>query len=339
MTAAIELREASRAFGSIVALDGVSLEIAPGEFFALLGPSGSGKTTCLRLVAGFDHPDSGRVLLDGRDVTGVPPFDRDVNTVFQDYALFPHMSVAENVAYGPRVRGVAAAERRRRAVEMLELVRLGEFADRRPNQLSGGQKQRVALARALINRPKVLLLDEPLGALDLKLREEMQAELKGLQQQLGITFVFVTHDQGEALSMADRVAVFSGGRVEQLDTPRGLYMRPRTAFVANFVGSANVVSGALAERITGSRRPFAIRPELIEICPADGAPAEGLLGAEGTLEDVLYHGASSRCHVRVDPDTLLAVTRTESGGATAPPPAGARVRLAWRPGDAVQLEG
>jgi putative spermidine/putrescine transport system ATP-binding protein len=338
MTAAIELREASRAFGSIVALDGVSLEIAPGEFFALLGPSGSGKTTCLRLVAGFDHPDSGRVLLDGRDVTGVPPFDRDVNTVFQDYALFPHMSVAENVAYGPRVRGVAAAERRRRAVEMLELVRLGEFADRRPNQLSGGQKQRVALARALINRPKVLLLDEPLGALDLKLREEMQAELKGLQQQLGITFVFVTHDQGEALSMADRVAVFSGGRVEQLDTPRGLYMRPRTAFVASFVGSANVVSGALAERITGSRRPFAIRPELIEILPAGGALPEGLLGTEGTLEDVLYHGASSRCHVRVDPDTLLAVTRTESGGATASPPAGTRVRLAWRPADAVQLE-
>jgi putative spermidine/putrescine transport system ATP-binding protein len=324
MTAAIELREARRAFGSVVALDRVSLEIAPGEFFALLGPSGSGKTTCLRLIAGFDQPDSGQVLLEGRDVTDVPPFDRDVNTVFQDYALFPHMSVAENVAYGLRVRGVGAPERRRRALEMLVLVRLGDFAERRPNQLSGGQKQRVALARALINRPRV--------------REEMQAELKGLQQRLGITFVFVTHDQGEALSMADRVAVFSGGRIEQLDTPRGLYTRPRTGFVASFVGSANVVSGELAERITGSRRPFAIRPELIEIRPAEGPPPEGLLVAAGTLEDVLYHGASSRCHVRIDSDTLLTVARAESAGAAALPAVGSRVRLAWRPDDAVTLE-
>jgi putative spermidine/putrescine transport system ATP-binding protein len=338
MTAAIELREARRAFGSVVALDRVSLEIAPGEFFALLGPSGSGKTTCLRLIAGFDQPDSGQVLLEGRDVTDVPPFDRDVNTVFQDYALFPHMSVAENVAYGLRVRGVGAPERRRRALEMLVLVRLGDFAERRPNQLSGGQKQRVALARALINRPRVLLLDEPLGALDLKLREEMQAELKGLQQRLGITFVFVTHDQGEALSMADRVAVFSGGRIEQLDTPRGLYTRPRTGFVASFVGSANVVSGEFAERITGSRRPFAIRPELIEIRPAEGPPPEGLLVAAGTLEDVLYHGASSRCHVRIDSDTLLTVARAESAGAAALPAVGSRVRLVWRPDDAVTLE-
>jgi len=338
MTAAIELRKASRAFGSVVALDRVSLEVAPGEFFALLGPSGSGKTTCLRLIAGFDQPDSGEVLLDGVDVTSVPPFDRNVNTVFQDYALFPHMSVAENVAYGPRVRGVAAAERRSRAAGMLELVQLGEFADRRPTQLSGGQKQRVALARALINRPKVLLLDEPLGALDLKLREEMQTELKGLQQRLGITFVFVTHDQGEALSMADRVAVFSGGRIEQLDTPRALYMRPRTAFVANFVGSANVVSGTLAERITGRRTSFAIRPELIEIRPDEVALPEGLLATAGILEDVLYHGASSRCHVRIDSDTVLAVARAESAGAPPLPAPGTRVRLAWRPGDAVALE-
>ena len=229
--------------------------IAPGEFFALLGPSGSGKTTCLRLIAGFDQPDRGRMLLDGEDVTDVPPYDRNVNTVFQDYALFPHMTVAENVAYGLRVRGVA---RRRaaqaRAGEMLELVHLGELADRRPTQLSGGQRQRVALARALINQPKVLLLDEPLGALDLKLREEMQIELKGLQQRLGITFVFVTHDQGEALCMADRVAVFSRGRIEQLDTPRDLYTRPRTAFVASFVGSANVVDGRhWPSGITGPR--------------------------------------------------------------------------------------
>ena len=338
MTAAIELREASRAFGRVVALDRVSLEIAPGEFFALLGPSGSGKTTCLRLIAGFDQPDRGRILLDGEDVTDAPPYDRNVNTVFQDYALFPHMSVAENVAYGPRVRGVGTAERRRRAVETLELVRLGEFADRRPNQLSGGQKQRVALARALVNHPRVLLLDEPLGALDLKLREEMQAELKRLQQRLGITFVFVTHDQGEALSMADRVAVFSGGRIEQLDTPRGLYTRPRTAFVAGFVGGANVVAGELAERLTGQRTPFAIRPELVTILPPGTELPAGMLGADGTLEDVLYHGASSRCQVRVDAATLLAVARAESAGAAPLPPQGSRVRLAWRPGDAVALQ-
>ena len=338
MTPAIELRETSRAFGSVVALDRVSLTIAPGEFFALLGPSGSGKTTCLRLIAGFDHPDQGRILLDGEDVTDVPPYDRNVNTVFQDYALFPHMSVAENVAYGLRVRRVGAAERRKRALEMLGLVQLGEYADRRPNQLSGGQKQRVALARALINQPKVLLLDEPLGALDLKLREEMQAELKGLQQRLGITFVFVTHDQGEALSMADRVAVFSRGRIEQLDTPRALYTRPRTAFVASFVGSANVVAGELAERITGRRAAFAIRPELIEIRATGTAAQDGTLGTEGTLEDVLYHGSSSRCHVRLDAGTVLAVARTESAAALPLPPRGSRVRLAWRPDDAVALE-
>ncbi len=338
MTAAIELQDASRAFGAVVALDRVSLAIAPGEFFALLGPSGSGKTTCLRLIAGFDRPDSGRILLEGEDVTDIPPYDRNLNTVFQDYALFPHMTVAENVAYGPRVRGVAAEERRRRAGEMLELVRLGSYGDRRPAQLSGGQRQRVALARALINSPKVLLLDEPLGALDLKLREEMQAELKGLQQRLGITFVFVTHDQGEALSMADRVAVFSQGRIEQLDTPRGLYTRPRTAFVANFVGSANVVLGPAAERLTGRPRPFAIRPELIEVLPPGVAPADDAIACSGTLEEVLYHGASSRCHVRLDETTLLAVSRAESAAGAPLPPQGSRVQLAWRPESMVHLE-
>jgi putative spermidine/putrescine transport system ATP-binding protein len=339
MTAAIELQDASRAFGAVVALDHVSLTIAPGEFFALLGPSGSGKTTCLRLIAGFDRPDSGRILLDGEDVTDIPPYDRNLNTVFQDYALFPHMTVAENVAYGPRVRGVAAEERRRRAGEMLELVRLGSYGDRRPAQLSGGQRQRVALARALINSPKVLLLDEPLGALDLKLREEMQAELKGLQQRLGITFVFVTHDQGEALSMADRVAVFSQGRIEQLDTPRELYNRPRTAFVANFVGSANVIEAAAAERLTGRREPFAIRPELIEILPAGERAPGGAVSCEGTLADVLYHGASSRCHVRIDEHTLLAVARPESAADVAPLREGERVRLAWHADSAVALQG
>jgi len=339
MTPAIELRATRRAFGPVVALDSVSLTIAPGEFFALLGPSGSGKTTCLRLIAGFDQPDSGTILLDGVDVTDTPPFARNVNTVFQDYALFPHMTVAQNVAYGPRVRGVAAASRDQQARDMLELVRLGEFGARRPHQLSGGQRQRVALARALINQPKVLLLDEPLGALDLKLREEMQAELKSLQQRLGITFVFVTHDQGEALSMADRVAVFSQGRIEQLDTPRELYNRPRTAFVASFVGSANVVERAAAQRLTGREQAFAIRPELIELL-APGAPApDGCVHCAGEVIDVLYHGASSRLRVRLDERTTLAVARAEAGdGAGESLRAGTSVHLAWLPANAVPLQ-
>jgi putative spermidine/putrescine transport system ATP-binding protein len=327
MTPAIELAGVSRLFGTVRALDNVSLSIAPGEFFALLGPSGSGKTTCLRLIAGFDHPTSGKILLDGEDVTDIPPFDRSVNTVFQDYALFPHMDVAENVAYGPRVQGVSAPERRRLALEMLELVRLAAFADRAPSQLSGGQKQRVALARALINKPKVLLLDEPLGALDLRLREEMQIELKAIQQKIGITFVYVTHDQGEALSMADRVAVFRDGRVEQLDSPRDLYERPRTAFVARFVGSANVIEGELAQRISGAARAFAIRAEAIEVL-APGAPLpDGALSCEGLLEDIHYHGATSRWHVRTDAGQTIVAVLPE--GAAAAVPHGSRVRLAW----------
>jgi putative spermidine/putrescine transport system ATP-binding protein len=339
MTPAIELRATRLAFGSVVALDSVSLTIAPGEFFALLGPSGSGKTTCLRLIAGFDQPDSGTILLDGEDVTNTPPFARNVNTVFQDYALFPHMTVAENVAYGLRVRGVAAAERARQASAMLDLVRLGEFGARRPHQLSGGQRQRVALARALINRPKVLLLDEPLGALDLKLREEMQAELKGLQQRLGITFVFVTHDQGEALSMADRVAVFSQGCIEQLDTPRELYNRPQTAFVASFVGSANVVGRAAAQVLTGRNFAFAIRPELINILASGEPAADGYVQCAGEVVDVLYHGASSRLRVKIDGQTTLAVARAEiAGSGVEGLTAGARVSLAWRPEHAVPLQ-
>jgi putative spermidine/putrescine transport system ATP-binding protein len=339
VTPAIELRATRRAFGPVVALDSVSLSITPGEFFALLGPSGSGKTTCLRLIAGFDQPDSGTILLDGVDVTHSPPFMRNVNTVFQDYALFPHMTVAQNVAYGPRVRGVAAASRDRQARDMLELVRLGEFGARRPHQLSGGQRQRVALARALINQPKVLLLDEPLGALDLKLREEMQTELKGLQQRLGITFVFVTHDQGEALSMADRIAVFSRGRIEQLDTPRELYHRPRTAFVASFVGSANVVERAAARRLTGREQAFAIRPELIELlAPGEPVP-DGHVHCAGEVVGVLFHGSSSRLHVRLDERTTLSVARAEPGGeADEGTRAGASVRLAWLPGHAVPLQ-
>ena len=338
MTAAIELRNASRRFGSVVALDGVSLTIAPGEFFALLGPSGSGKTTCLRLIAGFDRPDSGSIWLDGVDVTGLPPHQRNVNTVFQDYALFPHMSVSENVAYALRVRGVAAAERQQRAREMLSLVQLESFGERRPAQLSGGQRQRIALARALINQPQVLLLDEPLGALDLKLREDMQTELKSLQQRLGITFVFVTHDQGEALSMADRVAVFSQGRIEQLDTPRDLYARPRTAFVADFVGSANVVPASLAARLTNRAQAFAIRPELIEVLPVDAPLPAGQIVCEGVLVDVLYHGASSRWHVRIDDSTTIVASQAETASAETLPAPGSRVRLAWSAASIVPLK-
>ncbi len=337
MTAAIELRGVSRRFGSVKALENVSLAVAPGEFFALLGPSGSGKTTCLRLIAGFDRPTQGSVLLDGEDVTATPPFERNVNTVFQDYALFPHMSVADNVAYGLKVRGVSASARRLKALEVLALVRLEALGDRRPGQLSGGQKQRVALARALINQPKVLLLDEPLGALDLRLREEMQTELKALQHRLGITFVYVTHDQGEALSMADRIAVFREGCIEQLDAPRMLYVRPRTAFVARFVGSANVVEAEVAARLTGQAGAFAIRPELIEVLSHEQPVRPGYIACDGRLEDVQYHGAASRWHVRIDAGVVLTAARPEAESAGQPPAAGDRVRLTWSPESAVPL--
>ncbi len=306
------------------AVDDVTLAVAPGEFFSMLGPSGSGKTTCLRLIAGFEAPDAGEVWLEGRDVSAVPPYERDVNTVFQDYALFPHMNVAQNVAYGMRVRGVAPAERAQRAAEALALVKLEGFGERRPSQLSGGQKQRVALARALVNRPRVLLLDEPLGALDLKLREEMQLELKSLQRRLGITFVYVTHDQGEALSMSDRVAVFDRGRIEQLAAPQELYLRPRTAFVARFVGSSNVFEGALAERLAGSPAPFAVRPERIGVLAPAAVVPEGHVGCEGTLLDVHFHGATSRWQVDVDGRVVAAEPR--DAAAQAP---GTRVRLLW----------
>ena len=306
------------------AVDDVSLTVAPGEFFSMLGPSGSGKTTCLRLIAGFEAPDAGEVFLDGRNVSSVPPYERDVNTVFQDYALFPHMDVLANVAYGLRVRGVPADERTQRAGEALAMVKLGGFGGRRPGQLSGGQKQRVALARALVNRPRVLLLDEPLGALDLKLREEMQIELKGLQRRLGITFVYVTHDQGEALSMSDRVAVFNHGRIEQLAPPRELYDRPGTPFVARFVGSSNVIEGDFAARLTGSAQPFAVRAEQIVALAADVALPGGHVEYSGALLDVQYHGATNRWQVQGEGLVIAAEPR----GVAAPAP-GATVRLAW----------
>jgi putative spermidine/putrescine transport system ATP-binding protein len=317
MANAVELVEVSRSFGSVRAVDSISFAIAAGEFFAMLGPSGSGKTTCLRLIAGFERPDSGRVLLLGADATSLPPFERDVNTVFQDYALFPHMSVLENVAYGPKVRGVSRSERTKRSAELLELVGLGGYGGRRPGELSGGQRQRVALARALVNEPKVLLLDEPLGALDLKLREQMQAELKALKRRLGITFIYVTHDQGEALSMSDRVAVFNKGRVEQIDTPAQLYQRPGTTFVADFVGGANVVRGALARELAGTDGPFALRPERLRI-GTGAAPREDEVRLTGKVVEVSYHGATSRYSVRLV-DQLIAVTaaNAESGAPAA----------------------
>jgi len=339
MPAAVELVEVSRHYGAVKAVDGISLAIEDGEFFSMLGPSGSGKTTCLRLVAGFERPGAGRILLHGEDASTRPPYERDVNTVFQDYALFPHLSVLENVGYGLAVRGVARRERVRQAEAALEQVALGGYGARRPGQLSGGQRQRVALARALVNRPRVLLLDEPLGALDLKLREQMQGELKGLQRRLGITFVYVTHDQGEALSMSDRVAVFNRGRIEQVDAPRALYARPRTVFVAGFVGTANVLTGELARRVTGRDRPVSIRPEQIRL----GEPAGDQVGVTGRLVDVRFHGPVSRWEVDVD-GTPLAVDLPGPGGLgdlAAEPPrpdAGAPVRLCWPRAAMVELE-
>jgi putative spermidine/putrescine transport system ATP-binding protein len=338
MPAAIEFRDVTRSFGSVRAVDGVSVEVAAGEFFSMLGPSGSGKTTCLRLIAGFELPDSGKIVLDGVDVTDVPPYDRDVNTVFQDYALFPHMSVLENVEYGLKVRRVAAAVRRQRAVEMLELVKLRELGERRPGQLSGGQRQRVALARALINHPKVLLLDEPLGALDLKLREAMQIELKALQRELGITFVYVTHDQGEALSMSDRVAVFDHGRIVQVDTPRVLYGRPRSSFVAEFVGGANVLSAQLAARLLGIARPVAIRPEQMLILASGATPDAGWVSCAGTIADSQYHGATLRLQVRTGDGELLTVARSDVAGDDPVTRTGAAVDVTWSRASVVELE-
>ena len=261
-------RQEPRPADRVVAVDGVDLEIAEGEFVTLLGPSGSGKTTVLRLIAGFEQPSAGRVLLRGRDVTADAPFDRDVNTVFQDYALFPHLDVIRNVEYGLRVKGVGKAERRARALEALRGAQLEGFAGRRPSQLSGGQRQRVALARALVNRPAVLLLDEPLGALDLKLREQMQVELKGIQREVGITFVFVTHDQEEALTMSDRIVVFNHGRVEQVGTPAEVYERPGTEFVAGFVGTSNLLRPEAAQAVAGHRGLVSIRPEKVRMLEA-----------------------------------------------------------------------
>jgi putative spermidine/putrescine transport system ATP-binding protein len=310
MTLAVQFTQVSRQFGEVKAVDRVSIDIQDGEFFSMLGPSGSGKTTCLRLIAGFEQPSAGSIRIHGAEAAGLPPYQRDVNTVFQDYALFPHMNVQDNVAYGLKVKGVGKSERLARAEEALAMVALDGYGARKPVQLSGGQRQRVALARALVNRPRVLLLDEPLGALDLKLREQMQSELKKLQRQLGITFIFVTHDQTEALSMSDRVAVFNKGRIEQVDTPRNLYMNPATRFVAEFVGTSNVIDGQLAHYLNGTSRPFSIRPEHIRF--SSGPVAADELQISGVLHDIQYQGSATRYELTLDNGQTLSVSQANN---------------------------
>ncbi len=306
MPAAVSFQHVSRHFGQVKAVDDVSLDIAEGEFFAMLGPSGSGKTTCLRLIAGFEQPTSGHIEIFGETAEGLPPYKRNVNTVFQDYALFPHMTVGENVAYGLMIKGVARAEREAKALEALAMVKLKGFDQRRPSQLSGGQRQRVALARALVNQPKVLLLDEPLGALDLKLREQMQEELKALQKQLGITFVFVTHDQGEALSMANRVAIFNDGKIVQAGSPADVYERPCSRFVADFVGSSNVLPPDFAAAHGGTHAWTSLRPEKIRIAAAGETRGHGQFAASGRVTSVQYQGAITRVAIDVNGTRIAA---------------------------------
>jgi putative spermidine/putrescine transport system ATP-binding protein len=323
-----------------VAVEHVDCEIARGEFFTLLGPSGSGKTTTLRLIAGFEEPDTGRVELGGRDVTDVPPYDREVNTVFQDYALFPHMSVAGNIEYGLKIHKVGKRERAQRRDEALEMVRLEGYGSRKPSELSGGQRQRVALARAIINRPRVLLLDEPLGALDLKLREQMQVELKALQREVGITFVLVTHDQQEALTMSDRIAVLQQGRVEQVGTPAEIYERPATGFVASFVGTSNLLVGESARRITGAAGTYSVRPEKIRVLKESaGFDEPGRATAAGTVAEVVYLGDATRFLVDLDAGGRLTALQQnlETSAEDVAAYRGARVRLQWERRHTVQV--
>jgi putative spermidine/putrescine transport system ATP-binding protein len=330
MTAAVLFENVSRHFGSVKAVDAVDLAVAEGEFFAMLGPSGSGKTTCLRLMAGFEQPTGGHIEIFGETAEGVPPYRRSVNTVFQDYALFPHLSILDNVAYGLMVKGVGREERRRAAEDALSMVKLPGYGQRRPGQLSGGQRQRVALARALVNKPKVLLLDEPLGALDLKLREQMQEELKTLQKSLGITFVFVTHDQGEALSMADRIAVFNDGRIQQLGTPEDIYKRPQTRFVADFVGSSNVLSSATCARLEIPGAAASLRPEAIFIGPT-GADRMSL---SGTVIARSFLGAVNRISIDCAGEKIIV-----ANPASLPvPEIGATVTLSFERGDVHAME-
>jgi putative spermidine/putrescine transport system ATP-binding protein len=332
--AEIDVRVAGlrKRYGDVTAVDGVDLEIGRGEFFTMLGPSGSGKTTTLRVIAGFERPDEGTVQLGGKDVSQLPPYARNVNTVFQDYALFPHMTVQENVEYGLRVKKVARGERRRRATEALALVQLEGYGGRKPAQLSGGQRQRVALARAIVNRPQALLLDEPLGALDLKLRQELQVELKRIQQEVEITFLYVTHDQEEALTMSDRLAVFNEGKIEQVGAPAEVYEHPASEFIAGFIGVSNVL-----ER--GGRR-FTVRPEKIRLLGDGEQPERGVNVEEGRIRDVVYVGAITRYHVELDAGGELTVVsqNLESGSSEVLERQGSRVRLCWRPEHVFAIE-
>ena len=332
----VEVVSAYKSYGDVQAVDGVDLLVRAGEFFTMLGPSGSGKTTTLRLIAGFERPDEGRILLGGEDVTSVPPYARDVNTVFQDYALFPHMTVAANVEYGLRVKKVPRADRKRRVAEALEMVRLGQHGSRRPGQLSGGQRQRVALARAIVNRPKVLLLDEPLGALDLKLRQDMQLELKRIQEEVGITFVYVTHDQEEALTMSDRLAVFNEGRIEQVGPPAQIYEHPESEFVAGFVGVSNV----LERTFNGRPSRFTVRPEKIRLLAEGEQPEQGSNVEDGQIRDVVYVGMVTRYVVDLDEGGVLMVVRQnlETTSSQALEARGRRVRLEWRPEHTYAIE-
>ena len=336
----IQLRGVRKTFGSVVAVDNLDLDVADGEFFAMLGPSGSGKTTVLRMIAGFEKPTAGTIRLAGVDATNQPPFRRDVNTVFQDYALFPHMNVEQNVAYGLRVRRVAKSARAARVAEALNLVRLADFGSRRPSELSGGQRQRVALARALINRPRVLLLDEPLGALDLKLREQMQLELKAIQREVGITFVFVTHDQDEALTLCDRLAVFNNGRVEQVGRAMDVYEAPASEFVASFVGTSNLISGDAAREILGRDGTFAIRPERMRVSAGDVAGSEsGLITTPGVVSEIVYAGALTRAVVDAASGVTFSATLLNAGADSVPLRRGDRVTLSWESSAVREIAG
>ena len=321
----ISVKRLTKRYGDVVAVDAIDLEIAQGEFFTMLGPSGSGKTTTLRMIAGFEIPDEGTIELAGEDVSRLPPYDRPVNTVFQDYALFPHMTVRENVEYGLMVKKVKKGERKARAQAALEMVRLPEHGDRKPSQLSGGQRQRVALARAIVNQPKVLLLDEPLGALDLKLRQEMQIELKLIQREVGITFVYVTHDQEEALTMSDRLAVFNQGRIEQIGPPAEVYEHPESEFIAGFVGVSNVI-----ER---DGRRYTVRPEKINLLEDSQEPQPGSHVEPGVVRDVQYVGPVTRYHVTLDRGGELQVLaqNLEEGSSEVLEVKGRRTRVEWRP--------
>lgn len=334
---AIRLSGLTKEFGAVTAVDHVDLEIAAGEFFSMLGPSGSGKTTVLRLIAGFEQPTDGTIELFGDDVTKRAPFDRDVNTVFQDYALFPHMNVLDNVAYGLRVRGIGRAERNERARRALASVRLEQMADRKPSQLSGGQRQRVALARATVVQPKVLLLDEPLGALDLKLREQMQVELKQIQRDLGITFIFVTHDQEEALTLSDRVAVFNNGRIEQLGTPSELYERPASRFVADFVGTSNLFDDRVSTELLGRGGVHSVRPEKMTV--GAGESGAGIRNAAGTVVETIYLGSGIRLVVDLDAGVRVSVLEQNDRNRIHDEDRGDRVVVSWHDDDVITLGG